>query len=384
MIATTTRIQVILCIVFFGLTACSQTGGKAGSSNNHKQDKAMTYTDGKDYLLLKRFRVIDPSGFAQPVEAASFLLPANWHMEGGVTWNTSRCLSDIVQFSAHALSPDKKYELFVFPTTQFDWVNNQQMMYALRTGGYGSGCTIAEPVDAATYIQQQLPGLVNATAISATAITSIEQQLKQQAAQYSAPGYSIVPSVAEGKLQFADGSEGIALCSISQIIQSMQGYDGSAIAHYQTAVNNRVVLKYPKGEAANARNLLGTIQSSVRVNTVWINAIQTMFNNIRKMVQDETWKRIQISQQAQEEISNNIARSWEKRNENPDKSSEWFGQYIRGVETWTDEGGNKVELTSGYSNAWSKSDGTYLLTINPAFDPNVEMGDTENWKRLNK
>ena len=50
------------------------------------------------------------------------------------------------------------------------------------------------------------------------------------------------------------------------------------------------------------------------------------------MIQDETWKRIQISQQAQQEISDNITRGWEQRNNNPDKSSQWFSEYIRG---WT-------------------------------------------------
>ena len=376
-----TALQLLLLMTVAVLTACSQSGRKKNNSAMTQSSKN-TYTEGKDYFLLKRFRVIDPSGFAQPVEAASFLLPANWQMEGGVRWNTSRCLSDIVQFSVHAASTDKKYELFVFPTTQFDWVNNDQMMYALRTGGYGSGCNIAQPVDAATYIKQVMPQLVNATAASATSITAMEQQLKQQAAQYSAPGYAIVPSAAEGKLQFADGSEGIALCTISQIIQSIQGYDGRAISHYQTAVNNRIVLKYPKGEEKNARNILSTIQSSVRVNTVWINAIQTMFNNIRKMIQDETWKRIQITQQAQQEISDNITRGWEQRNDNPDKSSQWFSEYIRGVDSWTDEAGNKVELTSGYSNAWQKSDGSYLLSNDVSFDPNVAFQET--WKPLTK
>lgn len=363
------------------LVSCN--GQPAGKNKTMEVKKAtVTVQEGKDYILLKRYRVMDPSGFAQPVEAASFLLPANWQAEGGVQWNTSRCLSDIVQLSVHAASPDKKYELFVFPTTQFDWVNNDQMMYALRTGGYGSGCTIAQPVDAAGYIMQAMPQLVKATAVSAAPIAAMEQQLKQQAAQYSAPGYTIVPSAAEGKLQFADGSEGIALCIISQIIQSIPGYDGSNISHFQTAVTNRVVLKYPKGEDKRARNIMSTIQSSVRVNPVWMNAIQSMFNNIRKMVQDETWKRIQISQQAQQEISNNITRGWEQRNDNPDKSSQWFSEYIRGVDTWTDGGGNKVELTSGYSNAWQKSDGSYLLSNDPSFDPNVTF--QENWSRLGK
>ncbi len=364
------------------VTSCS-----GGGDNPSEKGSGPKTTGSKDraagnYLLLKRYRVIDPGGFSQPVEAASFLLPDGWTSEGGVSWNTTRCLSDMVQLSFRAVSPDNNYELLVLPTTQFDWVNNAQMMDALRRGGYGSGCAIAEPMDAATYIRKVMPGLVKATAATAVPIQDIEQKLQAQAAQLDAPGYSIRPSVAEGKLQFPDGSEGIALCSLSQIIQSIQGYDGSAISHYQTAIVTRLVLRYPSGEEAQARKILSMLQSSVRVNTQWLNAIQTMFNNIRRMVQDENWKRIQISQQAQQEISDNIVRGWEKRNENPDKSSEWFSQYIRGVDSWTDESGAKVELMSGYSNAWQRDDGSYLLSNDPSFDPNVSF--QEKWRRMGK
>ena len=370
---------LLLMLLSCNQSACNQSAGKSGTKSG---DGASAAVEGKDYFLLKRFRITDQSGLSEPVEAISFLLPANWKVDAGINWNLSRCLSDIVQFSLHGVSPDQQYELTILPTTQFDWVNNEQMMYALRNGGYGSGCSIAEPLDAKAYIQQVMPNLVGASSATASSISSIENQLKQQAAQYSASGMTFVPSVAEGRMSYADGSEGIALCSISQIIQSMQGYDGSMISHYQTSVNTRLVLKYPHGEEETARKILGTIQSSLRVNKVWALAIQTMFNNIRKAVQDETWKRIQITQQMQQEIGNNITRSWEKQNENTDKSSEWFSQYIRGVDSWTGEDGTRVELTSGYSNAWQKADGSYLLSNDPSFDPNVTF--QESWSRLNK
>lgn len=116
--------------------------------------------------------------------------------------------------------------------------------------------------------------------------------------------------------------------------------------------------------------------------------VQAFFTAVTTNAQNELWKQIQISHQAQEEISNNIIRSWEEKNNTSTGRSvtdtDGFGQYLRGVENYTDENGNKVELTSGYSNAWSKGDGTYLLSMDPSFDPNVELGDTQNWSRLNK
>jgi hypothetical protein len=81
-------------------------------------------------------------------------------------------------------------------------------------------------------------------------------------------------------------------------------------------------------------------------------------------------------------------RSWEARqNRNnaagsTEEINSQFSQYLRGVDSWTDDNGNKVELTSGYSNAWSRSDGSYIMSNNPAFDPNVEVQGTQTWSRL--
>ena len=80
--------------------------------------------------------------------------------------------------------------------------------------------------------------------------------------------------------------------------------------------------------------------------------------------QDQIWKHTQEVQAVQQQMGDNIIRNWEQRNASSSSNStlnansDGFGQYLRGVDSWTDEGGNKVELTSGYSNAWSKGDGS--------------------------
>ena len=116
--------------------------------------------------------------------------------------------------------------------------------------------------------------------------------------------------------------------------------------------------------------------------------VQAFYAAVTSNAQNELWKQIQITQKAQQEIGNNIIRSWEARNATTSGATktdtDGFGQYLRGVENYTDDSGNKIELTSGYTNAWSKGDGSYLMSNNPAFDPNVELGDTQNWKPLNK
>ena len=61
-------------------------------------------------------------------------------------------------------------------------------------------------------------------------------------------------------------------------------------------------------------------------------------------------------------------RAWETRQSSSDRRHTAFVQSIRGVETWQGSGG-PVELTSGYENAWTRGDGTYIMSNKPGFDP---------------
>jgi hypothetical protein len=148
----------------------------------------------------------------------------------------------------------------------------------------------------------------------------------------------------------------------------------------------RIILKFKAGNNTMARKIMSTFFSTTRLNPQWIGGVQAFYAAVTSNAQNQLWKQIQITQQAQQEIGNNIIRSWEAKNTPANGAvkadTDGFGQYLRGVENYTDESGNRVELTSGYSNAWSKGDGSYLLSNNPAFDPNVTFN--EDWKRLNK
>lgn len=350
--------------------------------------------EGKDYVILKRFRLEDKQGFSQPIEASSFVLPANWKVNGTVQWNgMNKCIPEIVQASMQATSPDGEYELTVFPVTQFDWSDDPVYLDAMQRGFNMHSCNISQPLDAAGYIRNAMAAYLKAQVKSANIIAALQQQMDagamqmtQQARQAGNNAYSHSGSAAEAVLQFADGKQGLAFCTIMQTIVTLGGTQGGVAHTYQCYVSMRMVLKYKIGNEAVARKIMSTFFSSARINPQWLNAIQNMYLKIGQNAQDETWKQIQISHTAQEEIGNNIIRSWEASNKttggNSSTSTDGFGQYLRGVENYKDENGNTIEVTSGYGNAWSKGDGSYLLTTNPSFDPNVSLGDKQSWERM--
>jgi hypothetical protein len=385
---------ILLCTL---LAACNAQPAQQGKTKN-MTGATTKMEEGKDYMLLKRFRVTDNQGFSQPIEVSSFLLPADWQVNGTVQWNaTSKCLPGMLQASVQAASPDNGFELLVLPVTQFDWSTDAVYLDAMQRGFNLHSCEIARPLDAAGYIGQALAPQLKAQVKSAKAIDALQQAMDQGAAQMTQAAraggnnaYSHRGSAAEGLLAFADGREGLAFCTVMQTIVTMPGAQGGMSENSYCYVSMRVVLKYKSGNEAMARKIMSTFFSSARINPQWGNAVQQFFANVSRNAQDETWKQIQISHQAQQEIGNNIIRSWEAKNSasagsggSGDNNAQ-FGQYLRGVENYTDEGGNKVELTSGYNYAWGRGDGSYVMSNNPAFDPNIELQGTQSWGRLNK
>ncbi len=352
--------------------------------------------EGKDYVTLKRFRVVDNQGFSQPVEVSSFLLPVNWQVNSNVQWDgTKKCIPEMLQANLVAASPEKDYEIFVFPATQFDWSDDPVLLDAMQKGFNMHSCNLAQPLDAQGFITQSIAQSMNGTVKSSKIVPEIQKlmeasanQMTQTAQRAGNYAYSHRGSAAEGTLSFADGKEGLALCTLMQTITTMPNTQGYGTANtYQCYVSMRILIKYKTGNEAMARKIFGTFLSSARMNPQWTSAVQQIFLDIGRNAQLQIGKQIEIAHQAQEEIGNNIIRNWENTHPQTSDNSggvspDQFGQYIRGVDSWTDEGGNKVELTSGYNNAWSKGDGTYILSDNPAFDPNVTFNET--WKPLKK
>ena len=180
-------------------------------------------------------------------------------------------------------------------------------------------CSIAQPLDAAGYISKGLASAVNAKVKSTSIISALQaamdqgaRQMTNMARQAGNNAYTHRGSAAEGVLQFSDGKEGIALCTIMQTITTMPGTQGGMSNTYQCYVSMRVVMKYEAGKEDMARKLLSTFMGSGRINPQWSSAVQSVLSAIGRNAQIELGKQIEITRQAQEEISNGIIRNWEK------------------------------------------------------------------------
>lgn len=352
------------------------------------------FVEGKDYTVWQRVRINDQNGFGQPVEAYSILLPKGWRTEGQVSWviNTT-CPADAVQNRLTATSPDGAFRLDVFPQRSWQWFDDPMLLQnAQNAAQFGAqSCPLARPYDAGQYLQQvfvpgDLPGAVLVSQQpNQEMVKAMLEQAQRNNAMFRASGVNLEsrPSASIGRVRWSDGRIGIVLSAVEQTVAMMPNLlNGGNYASYQCRATVKTALSAPAGRQAEAERILNTIVSSTRVNPDWMSAVQTVFNNIARVEQRETAKRAAIWRQTQNEISEIRQRTWENSQASRDRMHEAWSQTLRGVETWKEPDGSTIELSSGYNEAWSKSDGTYILSNDPLFDPNVAF--QESWNRLQK
>jgi L-lactate utilization protein LutC len=125
------------------------------------------------------------------------------------------------------------------------------------------------------------------------------------------------------------------------------------------------------------------------VDNYWLQVRQKSYvNHIGKIkMMDELTRQIgeQTIRNGQKNLDNMDAnmRSWEATQQSQDRMHTNFVKSIREVENYQDETG-KVELSSGYNHAWSRSDGSsFIMSDNPNFDPSSVFQD-QRWQEMKK
>ncbi len=368
-------------------------GGGAGSGTKNADGKE--WEKGKDYTVLKRFRLEDKQGFGEPITAYSLLLPDDWTVSGGINWVANGlCVNELIVNRMSAKSPDGGYEFESFPLKSWNWFDNQMMVQATQqqnASGF-KACDVMPAYNAEAYLRnvfapevgvKQIKSVSDFREVSA-GMEKVAADTKNSLQQAGITNVSYNPTAIIAQVVFADGKEGLAVVAVNQTINQMPDYmQGGYSNGYVCSADSKLLLKYPKGQEKEAKNLLSMIISSVRINPAWQNAAGQIMQNIAKGQQIENAKRQAIWHEAQNAISESQRSTWENQQASNDRINEEFSRTIRGVEQWSDPTtGDKVDLTLGYSEAWSKGDGTYILSNNPLFDPTVAL--QEDWKKLEK
>ncbi|MGB8508975.1 MAG: hypothetical protein WCD76_11255 [Pyrinomonadaceae bacterium] len=353
--------------------------------------------EGKDYLVLKRVRILDEMGFDRPVEAMSMLVPSGWRAEGGVRWKSvNECRGEIVSWPITLTSPDGAIRYSVLPVRSFEYSQDPTMQQVLMAASRQGGCQVSPPFNAAQYLENLARTQLGATVSNVRSDESLQASLDKMSASNNATSQqygtatTMSGSGVYGTLTWPDGTKGLAQIGVMVIMtQSRDMYTGAPNGGASTSVFHQVVMRYPAARETEALKLFGTIGTSHRMNPIWTQAKEGFLTRLGNVEHAGRMERLRLMGEqskayakSQSDASDARMRDWERGQASSDAGQRRFIQTIREVETWKDGEGNPVELNAGYSHGWSRPDGSFILTNNSNFDPAVEL--KQNWSRMEK
>lgn len=345
----------------------------------------------KDAIELKRFDVMDNQGFSQPMTVLSFLAPADWKLEGGAQWNfNTQCSQEIVSIQARVTSPDGKQSFEVFPQYTAFWGDNQIYNDITRN----KGCNTGPPFSSADFIKQLfIPGFRQGAQV-----VSLESRPKVAQAEYQKEmtiygdlirqmNATLQVDVSQARIQHSGSEEWVVaivdLVNLPQIDNT--GY-GNSFMSYVTTAKTVLSFRTPQGQLDANQKLFATIMGSYRINYQYTAAIRKVKDSINRIAMQGMIDRHRIRMEANRQAQQTRMDTWKYQNESNDRSHEKWIQAIRGTESYSDpqSPGTTWELNAGYDKVWKTGSDTFILTNDQLFDPNVELGDTQDWQLMTK
>lgn len=335
----------------------------------------------------QRFRqveIVDPSGFEQPMPAIRGLIPAGWQDQGGVVWNPKApCGADGIQIAWSAWDPVSGARIETLPS--ISWQAND-LAFQVPQSNTGRHCLNAPITTVRAYLEalaqivrpgarvldfRPQPDLVKLAGIQSTreALPSGEMRNWGEAGDLLI-GYSI-----QGR-DFREVIRGIATFFTS----TMPGVVPGEIRRFLIgSAQPAFAMRAPDGSFDF--RLFDAIQKSFRTDPQWSARVAKHNAEMTRINTKGAADRHAITMETHRYIADSNNKTWADRQASQERMQEKFSRVIRSVELYADpEAGQRVELPNTYNHAWRLQDGTYMMTDNPNFDPNVDLG--MNGKRL--
>jgi len=385
---------IILLLFSSNLTFCgkaekSQSTPTAGTGNASKVNA--TSVPKSDTIRFKTFSCIDKEGIG--METFRILMPSDWQFEGGVKWLLKNpAMPAVVDFRIH--NPKGKEEFQVFPNQTFFWTNNQMVLANFPVGSQYLGNEICPPLAGPI---ESLKKIVlprfrrDVTDLKVTKeelLPDLAKQLGAGGGMQNQPGMTSSADAAKIRIQYKQNDSSLE----EEIYSVVETYTFSVPTMAGTITNIYWLVDYifsfkaEKGKLEdNAKTFLAIVYS-FKPNQQWFNKYNQVVNYLAQQQIQQIQNIGQISRiisQTNNEISDMIMKSYNQRQAVNDRIASNFSQAIRGVDEYYNPIEQKaVELPTGYRNAWTNSQGEYILSDDPNFNPNINSN--LNWQRIDK
>lgn len=338
--------------------------------------RAIDARSSSSYLRFDRGVIVDATGFAQPIAAASLFIPHGWRTEGGIVWGSQFMCTNGYNFEWSATAPDGSSGLAILP--QMKWENNDY-----GAGASTPGCSSAPYTSvrdyAAALAANAWPG---AQVIDYRDRPDILKELGAagvQSTQMPMGENRTWTEAGEVQIRFEQKGRPMRGAVAAAVFFNVMTTDYSSIGgspNGQTRLNALSAFANPAWFAYGPEDgfnpaIFEAIRRSIKLNPRWSSAIANHNTQIGRVAIEESRKRAAMISQNRSEIAQIQQQVWEDRQESADRRAREFGEAIKGVETYADADapGGQVELSHNYDHAWRLNDGTYVLSDRSDFDP---------------
>lgn len=361
----------MLALYLLSFFACGQSQNSNLPSDRSKAEQKIDKTNQSGaYFKLKKHEVYDREGTG--LVAISTLIPENWTVRDQLYWDYNDATLPI-RYKGLYQSSDKNMSIEFFSDVRSaysegpmgvsgypppnDVVSGLQELIRQNRSGKQYSVVNTKIINKSGPENQYVQGTYFQTYIQAglVRIAFMENNVAMEEEFY-------------GRLVLNySSSQGVV--TLSSIFWSLDGLYSS---------------KAPKGQMTKCTQIAQCLKSSSKLTLAFYNK----FMQVVQLLSDQFYREIyavgQISRiisQTNDQISKSISDSYWQTQKSYERTNRQFSDYLRGVDQYND-GGQNVQLPSGYSNAWVNDRGEYLLGESPSFDPNQQ--GIGNWRELER
>ncbi len=340
-------------------------------------------TSAAEPVVLQTRVVNDTEGMAE--EAFRLLVPKGWQFDGGIAWDMTRF--PVEPFTSFTVTAPGNTAVFQqFPHTSLFWSEDPMLQQSYAQNGF----TVMPPASAEQalrelYLANYRPDVSGAEIVEVQPLPELAREALQwqqlilnifasiSPFQYR---YETQADAARAKFRYTAAGkpmiEDVTLVINYFVAEIPSIYSAKPGITWITAPTS---FRAPATEMDKMLETFRTIAASRRDNPAWhehVTKLHAVITRDQLRQQRAIFERFQQIRQTQAETSDMMFESWQKRSQAYDRIFDSYSRSLRGVEVYSDPvSSRQIELPNGYNHAWSNGS-DYVLSDDPAFNPNRE------------
>ncbi len=339
-------------------------------------------------MRFKRFAITDEQGFAG-MEVFRGVMPVDWTVKGGVTWNMALGPPDLIRI--HWGDANDVCAFDVYPFINFTWSDPRRWPAGVQPGQVtATGMIIKEPPSDAfdafdrVIVEMFRPDLKDAKVVNKEKLPEVAKAVYDRV--NTDPGY--VMGVAAGKETFEYELHGQTVQEVVSgiVVESTSKQFGFNCWSISNATSKRA----PKGAFDKLQPINDIMVQSMQMNPEWSQSLaalmqerqaKTFANQQQQREQQQAqFNAIEARIKSQTAANDAQHQSYWQHSADLDRQSNAEADVQREVSPWKDSNGDTYKLPNNYGHAWSGADGTIIMNNDPQYDPNTDKNLTPtNW-----